>query len=61
MRRKKKLKQNVRTVIWMLFINMVKLGKGNRGFYVLYAAGNLLMVPGDLKSGTGRHVLCVER
>ena len=61
MRRKKELKQNVRTAIWMLYINMVKLGRGNSGFYVLYAAGNLLRVPGDLKSGTGRSVRCVER
>ena len=61
MRRKKELKQNVRIAIWMLYINMAKPGRGNSGFYVSYAAGNLHRVAGDLKSGTGRSVRCAER
>ncbi len=61
MRQKKESRQHVRIAIWMRFINMAKPGRGNSGFYVLYAAGNLPGIPEDLKSGTGRSALRVER
>ncbi len=61
MRGKEGLMRNVRIAIWTLYINMAKLGRGNSGFYVLYAAGNLPRTQGDLKSGIGRSVQCVER